>query len=540
MSTGAVNVGVEVQLKRRLLLYGGLAACLLAPGIWRAGGGIPGAPRSDLWNSLWSMWFMTAQVPGAHTELLNHPEGGVLLVTDPLNSLLFLPFTMLAGAAVAWTLCVWVHLVFAAGAADAFARDLGAKPEASIIAGVSFGAAPLLLSAVHNGTSEALAWGWLPLGLLALRRALQRPTTLRFLAAIFALAATAYASAYLAIAAWMAAVIVVLASPRKDWIVGFGALGFASILVLPWAWKLHEVATMQGNLVGIKDPIELGLVRRTMGAVDPSTFFIPGGYYSPDFSEISRYDEMFVHSPYIGWVWLVAAVVGAWGSRRWELGVFGLLGAALACGPVLVHDATAVLLSGNLGIPLPYFAVETLPLFESMSLVYRLSVLASLAVALYAALAVPPRYARWVALAGIAEILLLSPVRGGPDASPIPDPAPFHAIAAGEAGAVMNFPIVGGRPYLYEATLHGRPVAGSLNFPENPAARAVLSAGSELEAERAVTAVQRSAERFGIRYLVLHRDPLAHPGPYDETVQAIEGGMAIFAKSDTVRVYQLW
>lgn len=505
---------------------------LLGPGLLRAGGGIPGAPRSDLWNSLWSLWH-AVEVRSSFTSLLDHPDGGVLLVADPLNALLLAPLTVIFGAAIAWTVGVVAHLWLAAAAADALASDLGADESGALVAGVAYASAPLLLSSVHNGTSESVSAGLLPLALLALRWAMRTPRPYRLGLGALALAAAGWASPYLAVVTWIAAAFMIVIAPSGARGPGVVVLTIATAAVLPWAFVVQRSVASADSLVGIKDAHEVALVRRTIGGADPLAFVAPGDFRSPDFRRISRYGEDFRHVPYLGWIWLAGAIAGA--RRAPWLIATGIVCAALACGPVLVHAGAPVLLPGNLGVPLPYFLVERLPGFVSLSLVYRLAIGASLAVAVLAGLAPMGAWGRWIAVAGLAEVLLLSPMRGGPDASRLPPAGPFEVIARGPDGAVMSWPLEGGRAYLYEATLHGRPVAATLNFPSNDAARRVWDALRDDPAGDPLVAV-----RLGVRWLVVHDDPAAAPGPYDAAVLALEARREPEAAGEGVRVYRLW
>ena len=56
---------------------------------------VPGAGRTDLWDSLWGLWFVAHSVAAGElpwrTTLMGWPDGGVLVVADPVNSLLVLP-----------------------------------------------------------------------------------------------------------------------------------------------------------------------------------------------------------------------------------------------------------------------------------------------------------------------------------------------------------------------------------------------------------------------------------------------------------------
>lgn len=517
----------------RAAFYAGLTGIVLLPGLWRAEGGVPGSPRSDLWDGLWTLWHFAANAGAGRTALLDAPDGGVILAADPLHAAILAPITLAFGAAVAWTIAVVSNLLLAAYGADALARDLGADADGALVAGASFATAPVLLSSIHNGNTESIAVGWLPLALLAIRRAMRDPTAISIGLAAVVTAVAGIANAYLAVATWIAAVLTIASSPGRR-AVGLLTLGLATALVAPWIVAVQRALGDPESLVGIKDPQELALVRRTIGAADPLAFVTPGDFRSPDFRRISRYGEDFLHVPYLGWLWLCAAVLGLRTSRLWGVAAFGVVGLALACGPVLVHDGSAVLLPGNLGVPLPYFLIERLPGFSSLSLVWRLAVLPALAIALLASRA--PVSRRWLALAGVVEILVASPMRGGPDAAPLPDPAPFRAIAAGPEGAVLNWPVEGGRPYLYEQTLHGRPLAATLNFPANEAARRVWA---DLR-DRPGDAGLATARKHGIRWLVVHEDADAAPGPYDSVVSAIAASGEPYASGVDVRIYRLW
>ena len=136
-----------------------------------------------------------------------------------------------------------------------------------------------------------------------------------------------------------------------------------------------------------------------------------------------------------------------------------------------------------------------------------------------------------------------------------PDPA-LLALADAPEGAVMNFPVVGGRPYLYEQTIHRKPIAGTLNFPNNGASRkvwaAILAARSDSESapETFRTRVSQQARRSGVRYVVVHFDASVRPDMHDEAVRALSAAfepLPVAAVDATVpeslspiEVYRLW
>jgi hypothetical protein len=327
----------------------------------------------------------------------------------------------------------------------------------------------------------------------------------------------------------------------------FLAIVFGAALAAGPATVAWSVTTARDSVVGIKDARETALVRRTIGPADPVAFVMPGDYRSPDFSQISRYGEQYVHTPYLGLVLLAlgCAALARDGRRAWPWALAALLGALLACGPVLARFGAPVILARRLAVPLPWFLVEELPGLRGLTLLWRLAQLPALCLAVLAALAVRDRpRGAWAAIALVLlEVRGASPARGLPfhaDATPSPVLA---ALRGAPEGAVMNFPVTGGMAVLWEQTVHRHPLAGSLNFPNNPAARKVWKVmlahrGDPPDAFRA--AVGEAARREGIRYLLVHLDPWARPDMHDDAVRAVKAAFPPLAEADGLRVYPLW
>ena len=119
----------------------------------------------------------------------------------------------------------------------------------------------------------------------------------------------------------------------------------------------------------------------------------------------------------------------------------------------------------------------------------------------------------------------------------------------------MNFPVVGGRAYLYEQTRHGKPLAGTLNFPNNAAARKVWKTmdnhlvdetSGEFDAEAFRHAVQKTAKKEGVRYVVVHADEFARPDWHNSCSDALElafeplDDSLVPESAEPVEVYPLW
>ena len=559
-------------------VYLGLAVVLTWPALLELGHGVPGAERTDLWNSLWSFWFAadglwSGELP-YQARLLNHPQGGTLLVSDPLGVLFTAPLLPVLGIPLTYTALVWWRLMLAGVGAHLLAdavieRRLPQLPHArdgAWIAGVAYASAPVLLSAVHNGTSESFNGGWAALAIWAAYRASTQGGAARAILAGVLLLPAAVASWYAGVVAFLAVGFLALAGPggqpwRRHLAARVGALALGLVLVAPAAKAFQMGATAQTNLVGIKHTQELNGVRRTTGPADPAGYVRGGDFRSPDFRTSSRYNENFLHCTYLGWIMLFGA---AGSARRGRGPLFAWLagGAALALslGPVLVQQGSPVIVMGDRAVPLPFFLVERLPGFSSLSLLYRLALGPALMGALLAAVGYGGLLARrapgrrWlvgvVAVAILMEIRLVSPLGSLPDTADATPPPAIRALALAPPGAVLNFPLVGGRPYLYEQTVHQKAVAGTLNFPNNQAGQRVWKALLTFSTEPADAFRVKAggaARARGVRYLVVHIDPMARPDMHDAAVKAVKGAfepLPVPGVTDPgslpVRVYPLW
>ncbi len=531
--------------------YAAVAVALTWPAAIHPISAIPGAPRTDLADAMWSLWF-TAQcavegrLPSTVEGYLNFPDGGAFWPADPVDGLLGLPLVLTLGPAVAWTALALGHLVFAGVAAHRLGEAWRGN---GYVAGTLYAAAPITLAHLQNGASEAVGGtGWLALAALALTRLEQRPSLRGVVGSAAALGIAAVSHAYTGVLAYvfLTAIVLLAASWRaRGFLVAAGLAG-ALLAAGPAALAIGQ-STAKDNVVGIKGDKELSAIRRTIGAADPEVYVHPGDFRSPNFHELSRYGEELVHCAYLGWVPLLAAAVSLRRRRGsavlWLATITALL---LALGPVLVENGGPVILAGRRAIPLPYLLVEKLPGFRSLSLVWRLAQLGALGLAVLSSRAPgrAPLLAGLITAAALAETRFASPARALPahtDGTIAPE---IVALAAEPEGAVMNYPVVGGRAYLYEQTAHHKPVTGTLNFPNNNTSRkvwkvAIDKAGAP-KAEFAA-AVVAEAKAEGIRYLVVHVDARAHDDDmHTDAVRAIKDAFTPIAQSTAVRVYRFW
>ena len=543
------------QGARSILGYAVSALLLLWPSVRSGGRFVPGTERGDLWNGLWSFWAFGRDDAD---HLLGFPDGGVVAVADQVNS--WLIHTALGGVdvAFAWALVVFVHVVLAGWFVHLLAVELGIRGVGAWLAGLSYQWAPVQISGLHNGSTEAVSAGWLAAALLCVLWALKEREDADRLVAIRCVVA-GLVGALCVISNWYAGVclgllLLGLAIHRRTKRSTARLIGVGLVLMgiaWPVAAQVHSASTGAESVVRIKLDRETELVRRTIGAVDPVVFIRPGDFRSPDFRVLSRYGEDFIHSSYLGLSVLFLAAVGWWRLRnlRW-LGGVALCTALLALGPVLVSQGQPALFLDQRGIPLPYFLLESLPGFSSLSLLYRFTQGVSLALSLLAGAALltlwPNRaHLRWAAVAFVVfEFVVLAPTAGLPHFSDAQTQPVFEDLKNAPPGAVMNFPVVGGRRYLFEQTMHEKPLAASLNFPNNPAAqRGWDTLDTVLHAQEGTPSAGDIAgvmEPLGLRYIVVHHDPLARPDMHDRIVQQLGQVLQPLAQEDNVAIYALW
>ena len=315
---------------------------------------------------------------------------------DPLDA-----FNMTLYIQVVWTgLCM--YLLHQAWFKSRRNESKGYDP--ALISAILLQISTVIRTGLHNGSTEVLSLGWVLLGLVGWNQVLAGYTL------AWLLILPVIGTSWYGVAGFIVVALV-------QWVKQRGTLSTSSLclgafILSLWAGFVYWVLTLSsgaGNLLRIKGIAEMDSVRRTIGAADPLTYFVPWSYTSPDFSEVSRFGEQFIHSSYIGWVLLGTCV---WyckkAKRHWVLwaAVFGFL---LSLGPVLVMKSEPVLIAG-LGVPLPYILVESLPLFDHLTLLYRLSWVPIVCVIGFAVQHWTFR-PQLLCVLTIVEMVLMSPVR---------------------------------------------------------------------------------------------------------------------------------
>ncbi len=517
----------------RAAVYGGSAVAATWPLVLHPTLTTVGGVRTDVYNALWSYWFVAHGLAEGrfptHTTLLDYPSGGTLLVADPLNAALAAPITLAWGATLAYALTVLVHVTLGGLFADALGRRLGGR---GWIAGLAYVWAPICLSHLQNGSSEAVALAWLPLaGLLAARATEPEGRSwLRVPLAGLGLALAAVGGGwYAGVGAFL--LVGSLALFQKGGWRLWPALVLATLLLLPLAHAYNLASHAADGLVDIKSAETLARLRRTVGAADPRVFVMPGDFRAPDFSHLEQNASDLVHTAYLGFVLLGLA---AWKGRSRALWLTTVASLVLAMGPVLVINGGPVPWHMH-ALPLPYAALERLPGFDGLSLLYRIATVAPLALGLLA-----DRAPGWLGAFIVAESLLISPARHLPEVSDASAPAPLVTLRDAPDGAVVSLPAGYARTRLFEQSVHGHPLTASLNSGMNAAGLRVLAdlrkvARNELPWEDAVT----RATGLGVRYVVVHPH-VAIEATFRTSVRALKDHATLLAEDDERKVWALY
>ncbi len=539
-----------------LLFYSVLTLVVTYPVVAQLSSHLVGHPDIDVWNHAWGFWWVKTRVMDAHevplfTRMIGYPKGGRLYFIDPLNALLSMPLQALWGLVPAYNLTVLAELAFAGIATHWLARSLEVSTPGALLAGSLVCTSPVLRCEMHNGITEVGNVGWLALAMLALHRVFR---TGRFRDAVLAGGATATAFVacwYHGMAAGGVALVLAvhaawrhrsqLSTVRRAIPPAIGYLLTALFLAAPfWAAFLW---TLQGDGSIIKRLPGLNAFLVGHNATDLLSFFHPGQYYSPDLWV--EHGERFLHTTYLGFVPLVAALLGVRHkqARPWIL--TGVVFAVLALGPYLYVGGRFVTV-GKYLVPLPFAILSQGIGLMAITHPARMVIVTVLCLAIVAGMGMDrlvsrfPRFRHaWsIAFLGgtVVEMLLLAPgpfpmstahAEGGPG---------LQAIAQDpEPGAILDVPVqylntMRTSRYLYEQTIHGRPTPYIVNvraqstpwlhqsylyqwiraLPGTPHIT-MLQDLKRAPVEKLRASLNQDFIRAGYRYIVIHRRIVSPP-----------------------------
>ncbi|MEC7985381.1 MAG: hypothetical protein VX278_09470 [Myxococcota bacterium] len=497
---------------------------------------ILGGAQSDIWNSLWSAHFFGTRLSegiwSLRTDVLNYPSGGTLWISDPLGAITMGPLMTLLGITAGYH--VWVILCMTAlgYCAHGFALDLGAK-EGAWIAGFGVFFSGVVQSSIQNGASEAIHVAWVLFAVWKLWVYFFKEGDVRW---------AFFASFMGGISSWYGAVIVgvffiafVLSSARSSFVWRSSFLLGWCVCLLPWIWLSHLGSQGEDNLISIKGEPLLRQVRRTIGPADPLSYIMPLDFRSPDFSVMSTYGEDYIHCCYVGWCLLVLCAYTMRKRKERPLFWSGLTCFVLSLGPVLLHKGSAWIFADDRAIPLPYFLLEFLWGFDSLSLLYRLSFGVVIVCALYASLAFQGRKSYLVIGLIFLEWFFVSPVRDLPQYTALPDTKGLTELRKEPKGAVLHHPIAGGNFYLFEQIFHGHALIGSFNFPNNRIGKKIWR--ELLQMEKTKTCVVSSVKEPV--YLLIHPLVKHRPMPEDRAIESVINYCRVIYSAEALVVVEI-
>ena len=397
--------------------------------------------------------------------------------------------------------------------------------------------APVLLAAVHNGTSEAFNGAGLTCAVWLCWRAARGRGGL--VPAALGLLWAALASWYSAVAAFLfAGLLAALSGRALPWLKRLGPMLLGMLLVLPWLLLVIDLLEPGASLSAV-DPTTLASTRDSVGAADLGSWF--GWQEARDLAIRAPMEtgQGYLHTTFVPWpLWVgfVAGLRGLW-AREGALIVGGAACFLLSLGSSLVLGSTE--------IPMPFALLDGLPGFATLALNWRFGTGTLLVLALIAARAAAGWRpgSRWaLILAVVLQTRLLSPVAGGVPAMDIRPEAALVALADAPDGAVVHLPMKGQQATLYAQRIHRKPITADLN------------SGGELglvfwdEARDHLLRKDREGfvaamEELGVRYLVVHVDPTLRADPNWSLYRRIADDFPALEPaswSGEVEVYALW
>jgi hypothetical protein len=449
-----------------------------------------GDPLYRLWWIDW-LWSHPGALleSGARTDLLFAPFGVQLgLVQAQLvQGLAVLALRPLGDPALAYAVLWTLSFLFTASATAALAWDVSRSRPGAFLAGfVAAFTSPFFVHSLEH-VFKYLGFGFVPLALLVLRRALERGGA-RAYGAVFAV------SALILLSDWYNALYVLVGgavlwvhrlatapADRRGLLRRTAALAalLPPLALVLW-WTLAPVLAREA------DTLRAPLAEQASLGVDALNVLLPHPYH-PLWGRFTAErlhalpGNVFEKTAFFGWALPLALALLAWRERRdpalrpWLLllAVF----AVLSLGPALHWGGRPLL-------PLPGAWLGQVPGFAGSRAPGRYVVVSALALGVLAALLVArQRRPGTAALAlGALALVELAPF-AAPAVSLAPSPALARLARAPGRGAVLDVPFRHSvQRYVYDQTLHRRPTVGGymIRFTPRYAAHPAGLPGFEL------------------------------------------------------------
>jgi hypothetical protein len=489
------------------------------------------APAPD---TLLHSWILAWDIHALTTDPLHLYDGNVyfpfpmsLTYSDAMLSgaLMVAPILLLTGNPVlAHNVLTLASLLVAGVGMYLLVRTLTGSDLGGLVSGCIF--AFCASWQAHLEHVNLLQFGWLPLALLCLHKAVDRGRTSDFVLFAFFTVAQALASVYLA---WMMAIAyaifiaIELASRRAAWKLDnmlrvCGALLLAAIVVIPVMWPYQRMQQLYGfhwptDVIG-----DLSAVPTDYLSVPPQNLL-----YAQLLGQFTSSKFPTEHILFPGIIALLLAVIAiARRSMHVEVvrySMMGIVGFVLSFGPFLRLDGQTS------AIPLPYFyLLQFVPGFGVMRVPARFDFLLMLALAVVAGFGMARLSATLARRTGVltrrsilVSVVVLTLLEL------LPRPQSIAPISVGAAvprvyswlrtqdpsAVVAEIPVQGPTGYAsfgyeYMSTYHWHPLVNGSSGFEPPGARRIAN---QLDAFPDPTAVA-DLRSLGVRFLIAHLDDL--------------------------------
>ena len=490
--------------------------------------------RHVYWAHLWSLWLAKQQAshwpPPLATALIYYPVGvWIPSLTQIASTAAFaVPLQSVLGLVAVGNVIMIGGLALAAYLACLLAYRVTADWPAALVAGAIFAGAPIVTANLQGHLYVISGLPCLPLYLLCLLAALDRPRPGTAIAAAAAFSISMLAYWYYAVFLALFTVVIVSArladarnrpSMRR---LAAAAATFAAV-VIPVALAVLLPFAFRGNQIAPPAPMQSSIDEMREWSVDLVAFFLPAydHWLAGPLVRATRArlgGNFTLQTAYLGYTTLALAAVALVRAprsavRAWAMAA--LLFFVLALGPYLhvggTERAVPLLLSVIHAVP-PISGVRDLSMYV-VPLMLCLALLAAIGLRIASSRRTPGAR-RAIAAAAFALVAAEYAI------VPFPLfraqlPSAYAAIASDrDAGTVLELPL--STPPLYEfyQAHHGRPmVAGYLNrvspwyeeYAENfPVLRRLKGSHASLEPLDA-TDVDAFLRFFHVRWVVIHR-----------------------------------
>lgn len=439
---------------------------------------MPGEAGHDVWQHVWNFWWVQQALvvqPSNpfQTDVIFYPHGTSLWLHS-LNLPLALPALLLlplVGQTATYNLITLLALVLAGYSTFLLAHSvlrkaLPATPSASItaaavVAGAVVLCSPQRLWELRQAHLAAVSDFAIPLLLLTLLWALERRTWG---------------------AAWLVAGVVLIGGLCKWYNLFYAALALLPLLVVR-LWTAGRQHSLRDELwqwarLALTSLIGLGpFLIPSLHEARTASFEVPT-VRGADLLRLVVTDWQWVLRPvpaawwepatFAGLALLLAAVgVARAGRAVWPWLAMGLWCFGLALGPTLNFGMREV------AFPLPYTALQALPLVELFRVPYRMNAITTMMLALLAAaglavsLSQRPAWVGWVAAGGLSLLLLVEAARLPSRRLPPPYRPSTPSLAQSRAGgASLSYPSNGWIASSLKCT--PKPITANISSPAKP------------------------------------------------------------------------